>query len=591
MPSSLSLTPVVELEGQKLAEKWLSALVELRVERQYQVPTRVTMRFSDFGYELLSSPTLRLGHAVKVSQHGGADLAEAEITSIGAEQRPGDNPEIVVVALDKSHRLGRATQVKVYKASTYSDIVSKMAQDAGLTPSVDSTTLQLEYLMQAESDLVLLTELARRTGFDWWMEGSKLHFAKPAKKGDVTLTLGDTLLSFSARVSGVTPSEVKVDGWDRTKQESVSSSASSADVPKASSDLADLLDSPPAPFGSATVFSAGLGVQSSAEAEALAKSVYNRAVTSAVTAKGVAYADAAITLGATAVIKGAGPLSGSYPITEVEHVFRPASGFVTRFVSGERRPTTLVDTLGGLVAAPAGAYTGPAHLRTGVTVGVVTNNNDPSHSGRVKVRFPGLSQNMESDWARVVSVGGGAKRGSVWIPEIDDEVLVAFEGGDARQPVVIGGLYGQKSTMPVAKVENSEVQTRAMTSRLGHVISFLDGTTPATEAVEIVLAGEKHKIHLGKDKLAVTVPSGTPVEVTAGNTSLKFSNSGDITLEATNITIKATNELKLQAAQASVQAQATLDIKANAKLGVSGGILEMQSNGPAKLAGTPVMIN
>ncbi len=591
MSPAFNIAPVVKLDGQDLPADWLGAMVEMRVERQYQVPSRVTLRFTDPGYELLSSSKLALGKTVAVSQYDGPKLATAEITAISAEQRAGEQPELVVTALDKSHRLGRASRVKTYQNMKYSDMVSQVAGTAGLTPKVDSTPATIEYLMQAESDLALLCELARRTGFDWWLEDNDLNFAKPKSTGECTLSLGKDLRSFSARVSSVMPKEVQVDGWDRTKQQDVSQKSSPTSVPKASSPLASKAEDASKAFGADPVFSAGLGAQSDGEAEHLAQAVYDRAVTAAVVAKGTADGNAAIKLGSSVKIEGAGPLSGTYPVTEVEHVYRPAIGFVTRFVSGDRRPTTLVDTLGGLAGAPGVAYAGPAHFRSGLTVGKVTNNKDDQNMGRVKVRFPGMSQSFETGWARLVTVGAGAKRGAVWLPEVDDEVLVGFEGGDARQPVVIGGLFGDKSTMPKIELKDGQVQSRAMTSRLGHVISFLDGSSDAQQAVEVVLSTGEHKIHLGKDKLTVAVPAGVPAEITAGQASLKFDKSGNITLEGVNITINAKEKVSVQCTEGSVEAKATLDLKANAKLGVSGAIIEVQSQGPAKIAGSPVMIN
>lgn len=584
----VSIAPVVKMNGQALADKWRDALVEIRVERQFQLPTRITLRFTDPGYELLSASDVALGHEIGLSEYQGPELAEGEITAVSAEQRPGEQPELVIVALDRSHRLGRENRVKVYTNVKYSDIVTLLAGRSNLRSSVDATDLTLEYIMQAESDLVFLTELARRTGFDWWVDGRTLHFAKPAKGEDVSLDLGANLRSFSARVTGA-PDTTQVIGWDRSNQQPVRSEVKSTDAPKATSDFADLVGTSTKAFGPAAVLTAGLGAQSQEEARSLAQTVHDRAVAASVTAKGLADGNGALKPGAVAVVTGAGPLSGHYPVTAVEHVFRPVSGFVTRFTSGGRHPTSLVDTLAGNAGIPA--YTGPAHFRTGVTVGKVTNNNDPAKAGRVRVLFPGIGNGMESGWARVVCMGGGADRGSVWVPETDDEVLVAFEGGDARQPVVLGGLYSDKQKIPDPQIENGLVQNRAMTSRLGHVIALLDGSSAATQAVQIVLAGKEHSIHLGKDKLTVKVPSGLPVEISAGDTSLKFSQSGDVTLEGNNVTIKASGNLKLQGDQVAVTAEATLDMKAQAKVGVSGGMVEVQSQGPAKVAGTPVMIN
>ena len=60
---------------------------------------------------------------------------------------------------------------------------------------------------------------------------------------------------------------------------------------------------------------------------------------------------------------------------------------------------------------------------------------------RVKLKFPWLSDDYESEWARVAQLGAGHHRGAVWLPEVNDEVLVAFEHGDTRRPFVVGELY------------------------------------------------------------------------------------------------------------------------------------------------------
>ena len=78
---------------------------------------------------------------------------------------------------------------------------------------------------------------------------------------------------------------------------------------------------------------------------------------------------------------------------------------------------------------------------TGVVVGVVTNNQDPDGLGRVKVKFPWLSDADESSWARIAAPMAGKERGLYFLPEVDDEVLVIFEHGDLRFPFVPGALW------------------------------------------------------------------------------------------------------------------------------------------------------
>src|SRR5437868_3604561 len=86
---------------------------------------------------------------------------------------------------------------------------------------------------------------------------------------------------------------------------------------------------------------------------------------------------------------------------------------------------------------------------SGVVVGVVTNNQgDPDGLGRVKVKFPWLSNEEESFWARVAAPMAGKERGFYFLPEVEDEVLVAFEQGDVRFPYVVGSLWNGKDAPP-----------------------------------------------------------------------------------------------------------------------------------------------
>jgi phage protein D/phage baseplate assembly protein gpV len=585
---TISLSPEVSLGGARIGDNWQHALLEIRVERQFQVPARVTLRFLDPGYVLGGTPTVSLGTDISVSDPSDKNLAlvRAEVTSVAVEQRQGHQPELVVVGHDRSHRMGRATNVKSYLSMQYSDVVTKLASDAGLASSVDSTNEVVDYLLQADSGLGLLTELAHRVGFDWWVDGSTLRFQRPAAGAQITLTLGTDLLSFSARASGHHPDEVTVDGWDRSQQQQISSTTQAATAGvTASSELADLASGTAEAYGSATLTTAGVAARSQAEAAALSQAIYDRGRACAVSARGMAPGNGLIVLGGTVRVSQAGPLSGTYPVTAVEHLYRPDSGYVTRFRSGDRRPTSLVDTLSGRPPA------GPAHHHPGMSVGIVTNINDETKSGMVRVRYPGVGSSEETGWARVVAIGGGKNRGAVFVPEVDDEVLVAFEGGDPRQPVVIGGLYSSRAAIPKNPVADGEVANRALTSRLGHAITLFDGTENAKQAIELQLAGQEHTVHLGKDKLDVSVPDGTPVTIAAGESTISIGKDGSMKLSASSITIQATEQLKIQAPNVNVSADAQLSLQGQAQAALKGAQVQVQGEGTVTIAGTTVAIN
>ena len=101
--------------------------------------------------------------------------------------------------------------------------------------------------------------------------------------------------------------------------------------------------------------------------------------------------------------------------------------------------------LAHLLAGPA-----PASLPLGlsVVVGRVVNNKDTEGLGRVKVKFEWLSDLNESAWARIAAPTAGKDRGIYFLPEIDDEVLVAFAHGDVRFPYVIGSLWNGVDVPP-----------------------------------------------------------------------------------------------------------------------------------------------
>jgi len=84
----------------------------------------------------------------------------------------------------------------------------------------------------------------------------------------------------------------------------------------------------------------------------------------------------------------------------------------------------------------------------GVVVGVVTNNKDPENLGRVKVKFPWLQESDESYWARIATLMAGPDRGTFFLPEVGDHVLVAFEHGDINYPFVLGALWTLKQKPP-----------------------------------------------------------------------------------------------------------------------------------------------
>lgn len=187
----------------------------------------------------------------------------------------------------------------------------------------------------------------------------------------------------------------------------------------------------------------------------------------------------------------------------------------------------------------------------GVVVGLVTNNKDPEGLGRVKVKFPWLSDADESDWARVAAPMAGNDRGAYFLPEVDDEVLVAFEHGDARSPYIVGTLWNGKDAPP-AKNDDGKNNLRLIKSRSGHTIKLND--EDGKETIEILDKTKRNSIVIDTSENTITITSEKDITLSA--------SKGAIKLDAQKIELKSSADTKIEAGdKMDVKSGATMTIK------------------------------
>lgn len=578
MPELSTLSPEISVNGSPLDGS--AELVSARVERGLCVIARATLRFSDAGFRLSASDQFALGADVTMSA-GTTELMRGVVTGVSIAQNLAEGAEFVVTVDDKGCKLARAMAPATYLDMTYADVIKKICQDAGLTAKVSGSTLDQanKYQLRTGSGLDYIDHVARRTGTVWWVEDSTVHVAKAGTAaGEVQLALGVDLVRFSVRASGLRPTTSSVTGWDQQQQQPIVGKGT-ADASVSSAFVSKYLGTGPNELGDGSASTGDRFPMTASEADAVASALLDDSQAGAVVARGECWVNPAIEPGVTVKITDAGPASGSYLVSEVEHVLTGA-GYYTRFVAGPRRPAGLVDTLGR--PAPDPGLSIP-----GLIVGTVTDNADPDNDGRVKVKFTALDGAVESAWARVVTIGAGAQRGFVVQPEVTDEVLVGFEYGDTRRPVVIGGLFSPTNKLPEAGnlVSQGKVDYRRITSRKNHVIEIADGEQPGTQYIKLGLGTAAHTLLLGTDKFAVEVAQGKPVTIKAGTAKFEISAAGDVTIEGNNITLKATQRVQVEGmagallksdAQAQVQG-AMLDLKGQASGNVeAGGVLSLK---------------
>ena len=150
----------------------------------------------------------------------------------------------------------------------------------------------------------------------------------------------------------------------------------------------------------------------------------------------------------------------------------------------------------------------------GVVIGLVTNVSDPLQQNRVKLNFPWLDDGHETDWVRIATMMAGGNRGSMFMPEVNDEVLVAFEHNDSRFPIVVGFLWNGKDLPP-----GQDVRDRKIVSKNGHQIRFLDSTP------------------LGGSLGALIIQDANGNTITMSNGQIHVKSTSVLALEAATITL------------------------------------------------------
>jgi uncharacterized protein involved in type VI secretion and phage assembly len=171
----------------------------------------------------------------------------------------------------------------------------------------------------------------------------------------------------------------------------------------------------------------------------------------------------------------------------------------------------------------------------GVYPAIVTDNKDPSNQGRVLIKLPwspDLAGESYSVWARLSTLMAGGHRGTWFIPEIGDEVLVSFQAGDPKWPYVIGALWNGQDDPPETIDANNDI--RSITSRAGIKVSMDDSQGAVT--------------------LSITTPGGQMLKMTDSGPSVELSdaNGNSIRMDTSGMTITAATQLTINAPIAQI---------------------------------------
>jgi uncharacterized protein involved in type VI secretion and phage assembly len=175
----------------------------------------------------------------------------------------------------------------------------------------------------------------------------------------------------------------------------------------------------------------------------------------------------------------------------------------------------------------------------GVYPALVSDIKDPDGRGRVKITLPWSPDSkgeLYEAWARIATLMGGNKRGSWFIPDVNDEVLITFEGGDPRHPYVIGGLWNGKDDPPASMDGGGNNYRKVLCSRKGIKITLDDTDGQETLLLETP-GGQKITLKDGPGAVEVVDSNGNSIKL--GTSGVTVSASAKVTITASNAEISA----------------------------------------------------
>lgn len=586
------VVPTVHLGGRPLADDLADRIARVVVDTHQLRPDMFEITFLDRDLTVAATPELAIGTQLSISSPTATDTAQTELITgeiTAIEGNYGRANRTVVRGYTKDHRLQRARRSRSFPNRKDSELARDIAKEYGLpVGTVHQTRTTHVHIGQVnQTDWEFLRARADEIGYDVGMVDGKFCFTRAVdvrRAGSpVKLAFPEQLRLFQPRITaGNLVPDTEVRTWDSATRRAGSTTAATrtgavnvdmADVRTLTGGFAPrpgrmakpdptLGELGPLPKQNAFAVTT-TAVPAGAAAGEVAAGTAERLASTVAAATGETVGDPRLRAGTVLAISGLGStFGGRWLVSRAVHTY-DLTGYVTSFeVSGRHERSIL--GLAGTGVRPAT----PASI-PGVVCGVVSDIGDPDRRGRVRLVLPWLSPVFVTDWAPVALAGAGPHSAALLLPEVGDEVLVAFEFGDPRRPYVLGGLLHDKSThdlggQPVrTSGSTASVIWRGIVSPNGNRLAFHDERTPGSKPTptksEIVLGTGRGDVAVVIDQIAgsvtVTCKAGGTIDVKAG--------SGG-----------------------------TVNIGGGAQLNLSAtGSIKIDSKGPVEIKGNPIKLN
>jgi Rhs element Vgr protein len=514
---------------------------------------------------------------IKIGRDGNnAQVFQGIITRHAIRIRENGNSELHVECRDEAVRMSLVRHSRYYQQLKDSDLFDELiGAYSGLAGDFQSTTLQHKELVQhhiSDWDFMLLR--AEANGMLVYVQDGTIRIAKPdtSRNPALQVSFGSSVLEFEAEMDARNQwKTVKAASWDYSNQQLFHADVSAADgfaengnIP--GDELASAVDAAYELHHSGHLLEQEL--QSWVEGTMLRSRLAK--IRGRVKVEGFA----AIQPGDMVKLDGVGDrFKGNALVTGVRQDM--GNGIWETQIQFGLQPDYHAQLYKDVSDMQTSGLVGAIN---GLQIGkVVKLENDPDGNNRIMVKIPTIDNDAQGIWTRVATLDAGNNRGSFFLPEIDDEVILGFINDDPRHPVILGMLHSSAKPAPITAEDSND--KKGFTTRSQMHISFNDATktitidTPAGNSITLDESSSKIEI---KDQNSNTVTMGT---------------SGISLSSPLNIEIKAGANLTLSAGASLTIGGMSVAVKADADASLQGAMTTLSAQGIASITGSLVKIN
>ncbi|MBC7913225.1 MAG: type VI secretion system tip protein VgrG [Pyrinomonadaceae bacterium] len=528
------------------------------------------------------------GNEIEIMAGYGGEARESIFTGVivkqGIQISAPSVFSLVVTCKHKAVSLTFNKKDESYSEKTDSDIIQAIASKHSITCSVQSTSVEQEFVVQKQAtDWDFILSRAEFYGYIITPNKAGLKIAEPALSGSPVLRVafGDSIIAFEAELNAEhQPPELEAVAWDIKNQVLLKSDASEPSLNGqgniSAKDLSDALSQSKLSLASGTPMAQA---ELTAWADGRLLRMRLASLTGSVTFNG----SAALMPGELIELEGVGArFNGKAFVSAVNHTMEEGH-WKTQAVFGlEDHPVYEKENFS---YTPAAGQLPAVH---GLQIATVKSIfEDPESQFRIQLTIPSNAENQDGVWARVSNFYATANAGAAFLPEVGDEVVVGFLESNPRYPIVLGSLYSTTLASPnPAKDEKNYIKALITKSQLK--LSFDD----EKKIIKIETPGG-NKVTLDDDGKAVELVDQNGNSIKMSSSGIEINSGKDITIKATGgITLDATGKLGLTAAQDVAVSGLNISNTANVGFTAKGNATaELSASGQTTVKGAIVMIN